>query len=211
LKNSYSAEEERWNILSHKFGLVLSVIGVIFLFVKAYQFHSLKIFIAFLVYGIGVTTMFLASTLYHSAKIARKRKYLKIFDHIAIYLTIAGSYTPITLLTMPPNWGIPVLITVWLIALTGIVLKFFFTGRFSKLSTTMYVLMGWVIVVALKPLINSMEIAGLLWLLAGGLTYTVGAVIYQIRSIKFNHAIFHVCVLFGAAFHYVVVYSYCIK
>jgi len=211
LKKSYSAEEERWNILSHGFGLVLSVIGVLFLFVKAYQLHSLKIFIAFLVYGIGVTTMFLASTLYHSAKIARKRKNLKIFDHIAIYLTIAGSYTPITLLTMPPDWGIPVLIAVWLIALTGIVLKFFFTGRFSKLSTAMYVLMGWVIVVALKPLINSMETAGLIWLIAGGLTYTAGALVYQIRSIKYNHAIFHVCVLLGAAFHYVVVYSYCIK
>lgn len=211
MKNSYSAEEERWNVMSHGLGLVLSLLGVIVLLIKAYQHHSLKIFTAYLIYGIGVTTMFLASTLYHSTKVAGRRKNLKIFDHISIYLTIAGSYTPITLLTMPPDWGIPVLIAVWMIALTGIILKFFFTGRYSKLSTAMYVLMGWVIVVALKPLINSMETAGLVWLLAGGLTYTAGAVIYQIRSIKFNHAIFHVCVLLGAAFHYVVVFSYCIK
>ncbi|HWS00365.1 MAG TPA: hemolysin III family protein [Prolixibacteraceae bacterium] len=211
MEKEYSSEEERWNILTHGFGLLISVIGSIILLVKAYHLHSLKIFIAFLVYGIGVTTMFLASTLYHSAKAPGKRKMLNIFDHIAIYLTIAGSYTPITLLTMPPDWGIPVLIAVWLIALTGIILKFFFTGRFSKLSTAMYVLMGWVIVVALKPLINSMETAGLVWLLAGGLTYTAGALIYQISSINFNHAIFHVCVLLGAAFHYIVVFGYCIK
>lgn len=211
MEKDYSDEEERWNILTHGFGLGISVLGVVVLLVKAFQLHSLKIFIAFLIYGIGLTTMFLASTLYHSSKDPGKRKKLKIFDHIAIYLTIAGSYTPITLLTMPPDWGIPVLIAVWLIALTGIVLKFFFTGRFSKLSTAMYVLMGWVIVVALKPLINSMETAGLLWLLMGGLAYTGGALIYQIERIKFNHAIFHVCVLLGAAFHYVVVFSYCIK
>ena len=211
MEKTYSVEEESWNILTHKFGLGISVIGVIALLVKAVQLHSIKIFIAFLIYGIGVTTMFLASTLYHSAKDPNSRKKLKVFDHIAIYLTIAGSYTPITLLSMPPFWGTAVLITVWLIAATGIVLKFFFIGRFSKLSTAMYVLMGWVIVIAFKPLVECMATAGLIWLIAGGLAYTVGAVIYQIKAIRFNHAIFHFFVLIGAACHYVVVYSYCIK
>jgi hemolysin III len=211
LEKIYSPVEERWNILTHSFGLLLSFLGVLVLLDNAIQLHSLKIFIAFLIYGIGVTNMFLASSLYHSATDPNKRKRLQIFDHIAIYLTIAGSYTPITLLTMPPFWGIPVLITVWLIAATGILLKFFFIGRFSKLSTAMYVLMGWVIVIAFKPLVQSMATAGLIWLIAGGLAYTVGAVIYQIKSIKFNHAIFHFFVLIGAACHYVVVYSYCIK
>jgi hemolysin III len=112
---------------------------------------------------------------------------------------------------MPPFWGTAVLITAWLIAATGIVLKFFFTGRFSKLSTAMYVLMGWVIVIAFKPLVECMATAGLIWLIAGGLAYTIGALIYQIKSLKFNHAIFHIFVLVGAACHYVVVYSYCIK
>jgi hemolysin III len=112
---------------------------------------------------------------------------------------------------MPPLWGIPVLITVWLIATTGIILKFFFIGRFPKLSTVMYVLMGWVIVIAIKPLVNSMATAGLVWLLAGGLSYTFGAVLYQIQRLKFNHAIFHIFVLIGAACHYIVIYGYCIK
>jgi len=115
------------------------------------------------------------------------------------------------MLTMPPLWGIPVLITVWLIAATGIILKFFFIGSFPKLSTVMYVLMGWVIVIALKPLINSMETAGLVWLLAGGLAYTFGAVLYQIQRLKFNHTIFHLFVLNGAACHYIVIYSYSIN
>lgn len=211
MENIYSAEEERLNIITHAFGLALSVFGVIVLQIKAYQFHSLKIVIAFLIYGIGVTTMFLASTLYHSATDPKKRSRLNVFDHSAIYLTIAGSYTPICLLTLPPFWGNTVLITVWLIAAVGIVLKFFFLGKFPRISTIMYVLMGWVIVIAFKPLVDSMETAGLIWLIAGGLAYTVGAIFYQIKAIKFNHAIFHVFVLIGAGCHYMVAYFYCIK
>lgn len=210
-EKSYSVEEERWNILTHGFGSAISVVGVIVLIAKAIQLHSAKVFIAFLIYGIGLISMYLASTLYHSATDPGKRKRLKIFDHISIYLTIAGSYTPITLLTIPPVWGIPVLVAVWLIAVTGIVLKFFFTGRFSRLSTLMYVLMGWVIVIAIKPLVNSMETAGLMWLIAGGLAYTIGAILYQIKGLKFNHAIFHLFVLIGSACHYIVVFSYCLK
>lgn len=209
--NTYSPAEEKWNIITHGFGLILSMIGVMVLLYIALQLKSAKIFVAFLVYGIGVTTMYLASTLYHSAKKPSKRRKLQIFDHIAIYLTIAGSYTPITLLTMPSKWGIPIFILVWVIAFTGIVLKFFFIGRFSKLSTAMYVLMGWVIVIAFKPLVDSMPIAGLVWLVSGGLAYTVGALIYQVKGLKFNHAIFHLFVLLGSVCHYIVVLNYCIK
>jgi hemolysin III len=115
------------------------------------------------------------------------------------------------MLTMPPAWGTPILITVWLIAAAGITLKFFFTGKYSKLSTSMYVLMGWVIVIAIKPLINSMQTAGLVWLLAGGLAYTVGSLLYQLKGLKYNHAIFHFFVLIGSGCHYVVIYSYCLK
>ncbi len=211
IEKTYSAEEERWNILTHGFGLAISVSGVVALMIKAIQLHSVKVFIAFLIYGIGLITMYLASTLYHSATDPAKRKRLKIFDHVSIYLTIAGSYTPITLFTIPPAWGIPVLFAVWLIAATGIVLKFFFTGRFSKFSTLMYVLMGWVIVIAFKPLVDSMETAGLIWLIAGGMAYTIGAILYQIEGLKFNHAIFHLFVLIGSACHYIVIFCYCLK
>jgi hemolysin III len=166
---------------------------------------------AFLIYAIGVLTMFLASTLYHSATNPKRRSRLNVFDHSAIYLTIAGSYTPISLLTLPTSWGIPVLIIVWTIAVTGIILKFFFIGSYPRLSTLMYVLMGWVIVIAIKPLITSMETEGLIWLLAGGLAYSIGAILYQYKKLKFNHAIFHIFVLIGAACHYIVIYFYCIS
>lgn len=211
MEKFYSKEEEKWNIQTHLIGLILSLTGSVVLLGKAFQLHSTKVLIAYLIYGIGVTTMFLASTLYHSATDPKKRKKLKVFDHIAIFLTIAGSYTPITLLVMPPNWGIPILVAVWSIAVFGIVLKFFFTGKYSKLSTLMYVLMGWVIVVAFKPLMDSMPTMGLVWLIGGGLAYTVGALLYQIKGLKFNHALFHIFVLIGAAFHYVVVFWYCLK
>ncbi len=210
MEKLYTDQEERWNILTHGFGLGMAILGIFALIYKGIQLHSLKIVASFLIYGFGVTTMFLASTLYHSATDPRKRKKLNVFDHSAIYVTIAGSYTPISLLTLPSFWGIPVLITVWLIAAFGIILKFFFLGSFPKLSTVMYVLMGWVIVIAVKPLINSMETAGLWWLLAGGLAYTLGAAFYQIQKIKFNHAIFHLFVLVGAFCHYVVIYFYSI-
>ena len=210
-ENQYSAEEESWNIGTHAFGLFISTIGVIILLFNALQLHSLKIFVAFLIYGIGVITMFLASTLYHSSKDPKIRSRLNVFDHSAIYLTIAGSYTPISLLTLPGIWGIPVLITVWIIAATGITLKFFFIGKYRRLSTIMYVLMGWVILVAIKPLITSMETKGLIWLLTGGIAYSIGAILYQNKKLKFNHAIFHFFVLAGAACHYMVVYFYCLK
>ena len=210
MEKIYTRKEEQLNIWSHGFGLVLSVAGTIVLLGKALQYHSFKVFAAFLVYGIGIITMYLASTLYHSATKPVRRKRLNVFDHSAIFLTIAGSYTPITLLTMPPAWGTPVLVTVWMIAIIGITLKFFFIGKYSKLSTSMYVLMGWVIVIAIKPLINSMATAGLVWLLAGGLAYTAGALLYQLKTLKYNHAVFHFFVLIGSMCHYIVIYSYCI-
>lgn len=209
--STYSWAEERWNIRSHAVGLFLSLAGVIALMVKSVHIGSIMAGIAFLVYGVGVSTMFLASTLYHSAKDPVKRQRLQVFDHTAIYLTIAGSYTPISLLNLPSVWGIPILITVWLIAFTGITLKFFFLGSSPKLSTVMYVLMGWVIVVAIQPLIHSMETNGLIWLAAGGLAYTAGALLYQLEKIRYNHAIFHLFVLVGAICHYIVIYQYTIR
>jgi hemolysin III len=211
MEKIYTPKEEKINIWSHGLGLILFTAGTIVLLAKAVQLHSLKIFMAYLVYGVGVITMYLASTLYHSATRPVRRKRLNVFDHSAIYLTIAGSYTPITMLSMPPAWGTPILITVWLIAIIGITLKFFFIGKYSKLSTSMYVLMGWVIVIAIKPLINSMEMRGLMWLLAGGLAYTIGALLYQLKGLKYNHAVFHIFVLAGSICHYVVIYSYCLR
>ena len=136
------------------------------------------------------------------------RKRLKIFDHAAIYVLIAGTYTPFTLITLNGTIGWVIFGVSWGMALIGIILKFFFTGKYKSISTLMYILMGWMIVFAIKPLIDSLALEGLNWLIAGGVSYTIGAVLYSIEKIKFNHAIFHIIVLIGSFCHFISVFFY---
>lgn len=204
----YTTVEERMNVITHGGGFLLALFASFLLLNKGLMEKIPLQFISYLIYCFGLLTLYLASTLYHSAKDPKWQKRLNIFDHSAIYLLIAGTYTPIALLTMKGTWGMVIFCTVWVLATIGIVLKLYFTGRYSKISTATYVLMGWVIVIAIKPLINCMATQGLLWLLAGGIFYTLGAALYQRKSMKYNHAIFHVFVLLGSFCHYIVVLNY---
>jgi len=204
----YTPVEERLNVITHGFGFILALIGSIILLKNGLQEGIHLRFFSYLIYSFGLLTLYLASTLYHSAKVPELKKRLNIFDHSAIYVLIAGTYTPIALLTIKGTWGLAILCTVWILAIIGIILKFFFIGRYSKFSTATYVLMGWVVVIAIKPLINSMVTPGLLWLLAGGIFYTIGALLYQRKSMKYNHAIFHFFVLLGSFCHYIVILNY---
>ena len=207
-KTGQTEKEERMNVITHAFGLILSLFGSIILLERGlYEGIHLR-FATYLIYSIGLLTLYLASTLYHSEKDPGRKKRLNIFDHSAIYVLIAGTYTPIALLTIRGMWGMLIFVVVWTIALVGIILKLYFTGRYSKISTATYVLMGWVIVIAIKPLINSMVTNGLLWLLAGGLFYTLGAFLYQRKSMKYNHVIFHIFVILGSLCHYIVILLY---
>lgn len=204
----YTPAEERLNVITHGFGFILAMFGSILLLSQSLQEGIHLKFISYCIYCIGLLTLYLASTLYHSAKASKLKTRLNVFDHSAIYVLIAGTYTPIALLTMKGSWGLVIFCVVWFLATVGILLKFFFIGRYSKISTVTYVLMGWVIVIAIKPLINSMVTQGLLWLLAGGIFYTIGALLYQRKSMKYNHAIFHVFVLLGSLCHYIVILNY---
>lgn len=204
----YTPVEERLNVITHGFGFILALLGSVLLLNRGLQEGIHLRFFSYLIYSLGLLTLYLASTLYHSAKVPKLKKRLNFFDHSAIYVLIAGTYTPIALLTMKGTWGLAILCTVWILAIIGIILKFFFIGRYSKFSTATYVLMGWVVVIAIKPLINSMVTQGLLWLLAGGIFYTIGALLYQRKSMKYNHAIFHVFVLLGSLCHYIVILNY---
>ena len=204
----YTPFEERLNVTTHGFGFILAMFGSILLLSQGLQEGIHLKFLSYCIYCIGLLTLYLASTLYHSTKAPKLKIRLNVFDHSAIYVLIAGTYTPIALLTMKGTWGLVIFCTVWILAIIGIIMKFFFTGQYSKISTTTYVLMGWVIVIAIKPLVNSMATQGLLWLLAGGIFYTVGALLYQRKSMKYNHAIFHVFVLLGSFCHYIVILNY---
>ena len=207
-RREQTPQEEHLNTMTHAIGFILAFFASIFLLWKsAHEGNHLHL-ICNLIYCFGLLLLYFASTAYHSAQNPVRKKMLNIFDHSAIYLLIAGTYTPITLVLMKGIWGIVIFCTVWTIAALGIALKLFFTGRYSKISTATYVLMGWIIVIAIKPLIDSMIIEGLIWLLAGGIFYTLGAILYQRKSMKFNHVLFHFFVILGSLCHYIVILNY---
>jgi hemolysin III len=205
---NYSVAEERINIISHAIGFILSVVASVFLVTDAILHGDAWHIVSFSIFGASLMTLYAASTCYHSVKKPALRNRLKIIDHASIYVLIAGTYTPFTLVTLKGTIGWVIFGTSWGLALTGIILKLFFTGKFNLISTIMYVLMGWVIVFAIKPLINNLPLEGLLWLIAGGIFYTIGAILYSIKKIKFNHAIFHLFVLMGSFCHFMSVFFY---
>ena len=204
----YSPLEEKINIYSHALGFIVSLIGTLFLIRKAYLSGDMMQLASFGIFGLSMMILFAASTLYHRAEAIDTRSRLRIFDHAAIYVLIAGTYTPFCLLTLPEKTGLIVFIVVWVFALAGITIKFFFTGRFSVLSTLMYLFMGWMMVFIIRPLYQNLPVEGLYWLFAGGLAYTIGAILYSIKRIPLNHASFHVLVLIGCFCHFMSIYLY---
>jgi len=178
----YSPIEEKINIISHAIGLILSVIASVFLFIYANRYGEVWHIVSFSIFGGSLIILYSASTFYHSAKAAELRGRLKVFDHASIYILIAGTYTPFALVTLHGSIGWVIFGIIWGLALTGIILKLFFTGKYQLISTLMYVLMGWVIIFAIKPLMNSLPLDGFIWLLAGGISYTIGAILYSIKK-----------------------------
>ena len=208
LIHRYSKKEEFLNVLTHGLGLVLGIIVFPFLLIKSLEYSGFWKPASIIIYGISIIILYAASTFYHASKNATLRRKLNIFDHAAIYVLIAGTYTPYTLITLEGETGWILFIGTWVFAIIGIVLKLFFTGRFDKLSTIMYLLMGWQVVFAIKPLLKNLSSEGLFWLFAGGVFYTIGAILYSIKKLPYNHAIFHVFVLFGSFSHFISIYFY---
>lgn len=204
----YPPAEEKFNIASHALGLVLSVIALFLLLFKASNNGDDWDIVIFGVFGVSLILLYATSTLYHSATEPQRRKTLRVVDHAMIYVLIAGTITPLALITLNGTVGWTLFGVAWSIAIVGIFLKVFFTGRFEVLSTIMYVAMGWIALIPIKPLMRELPMEGLYWLMGGGLAYTVGAILYAIKKIHFNHAIFHVFVVIGSACHFVMVFVY---
>ena len=202
---TYPATEERINIYSHGLGLVASVFALLVLTLKA---DGMLQIISVTVFAVSLIALYGSSTIYHSTNNVGRRAWLRTVDHSMIYVLIAGSYTPFTLLVLEGAVGWTIFGVAWGMAVTGIVIKLFHTGKYDKLSTAMYVLMGWLIVFAIKPLMASFSSEGLLWLFAGGVSYTVGALFYSIKKMPFGHATFHIFCLVGSACHFVAVYVF---
>ncbi len=157
------------------------------------------------VYGATLVLLFTSSTLYHSFRIPRVKHVLRIVDHSSIYLLIAGTYTPFLLVSLRGRWGWSLFAIVWGLALAGIVFQVFFVRRFRLAKTLIYLAMGWLAVVAVKPLLARVPRPGLLWLLAGGLSYTLGAVFYLWKKLPYHHSVWHLFVLAGSVCHYFVI------
>lgn len=204
----YSKKEERLNIITHAFGLLLSVIALPFLITKSFGYEGFWRPASFIIYGVSLIVLYAASTSYHSAKDTTLRRKLNIFDHAAIYVLIAGTYTPFTIIALDGSLGWIVFGSTWTFAVVGVFLKLFFTGRFDKLSTIMYLLMGWQIVFVINTLMENIASEGLQLLMAGGVFYSVGAVFYSIKEINYNHAFFHVFVVLGSICHFLTVFYY---
>ena len=208
VKNGYSEPEERINVVTHGIGFLFSLIALFLLIDSTVHQGPLRNTISAAVFGVSLVLLYGVSASYHYSKEPNVRNKLHILDHAAIYVLIAGTYTPFTLITLNSRLGWTLFSVSWSMALIGIFLKLFFTGRFTVFSTVMYVLMGWIIIFAIKPLYHTLPLPGTAWLIAGGIAYTIGAIVYSIKKIKFNHAIFHILVLIGSGSHFISIYFY---
>jgi hemolysin III len=200
---------ERFNSITHIAGTVLAIIGsVIAIEAAVTRGRDATTITAVAVYGLMLIVLYLSSTLYHSLRGPAKSVF-HVFDHCAIYLLIAGTYTPITLITLRGKWGWWLFGIVWTLAVAGVLKDVLLRGRFRVISVVLYVLMGWLVVVAIKPLREAMPAQGIGWLAAGGLVYTIGIAFFALsKHVAHTHGIWHLCVIGGSACHYVAVTRY---
>lgn len=204
----YPKTEELLNVITHGLGFLLSIAALVLLVVFASLYGNAWHIVSFSIYGFSLVVLYLASTLFHSARNPKLRKRLNIFDHSAIYILIAGTYTPFLLVTLRGPWGWSLLGVIWGLAIAGVVFKLFFTGKYDVMSAIVYVLMGWIIIIAIKPMNENLPAEGLYWLIGGGISYMIGAGFYLLNKMPYNHAIFHIWVLLGSFAHFIAVFRY---
>ncbi|HXJ97500.1 MAG TPA: hemolysin III family protein [Gelidibacter sp.] len=199
--------EEKLNAWTHGVGAILGVVGLALLI--SYGEHKTDwSLMSVIVYGVSIIVLFSASTIYHSVSAEKQKHYFRIIDHISIYLLIAGTYTPVTLIALHNSLGWPLFWTVWAIAGFGLILKLFFTGKFEIISTLLYLVMGWLIIFDFNNLSELIGPNGLILFVAGGAFYTLGIIFYAVHRIPYNHVIWHLFVLGGAICHYLMIFFY---
>ena len=208
LAKPYPWPEEIANSLSHGAGVLFGIFALVLLVLKSVQMDDTLRVVAFTIYGVSVVVLFMASTLYHAIPMPRAKQVLKLVDHCAIYLLIAGSYTPFLLLTLGDTFGAVLMVVIWSLAVAGIVFKVFFLHRFHNLSLALYLGMGWLAVLASYQLLANLPRTGIVLLLGGGILYSLGTIFYKSERIPFNHAIWHLFVLVGCVCHFLALYFY---
>lgn len=202
--------EEIFNVVTHGTGAVLSVMALIVMVLYSALYGTGMHLAASLVFGGSLVTLYSASTVYHAMTKLRWKRFFRLIDHLSIYVLIAGTYTPVALLGLKGAWGWTIFGLIWAFALAGFVFKFSPLRRSEKLSLILYALMGWLIIIAIKPLIANVNHTALYYLLGGGLCYTFGIYFYAKEKIPYNHAIWHVFVLGGSTLHFLGIFFYLI-
>ena len=203
--------EERFNAISHGITSLAAIVGFVILVILGNSSEKSFTLFSAIIYGLSLVSLYTFSTLYHGLRNEKAKKVFQILDHCAIYILIAGSYTPVLLVSIGGSTGWVIFGAQWTVALIGIVIKIFYTGKFDNISTIMYAVMGWMIVIRWQELVDSIPGAALTLLIAGGISYTVGIVFYLIGTrIKFSHFMWHLFVIAGSLFHYIMIVEYVI-
>lgn len=198
-------QEEFWNVFTHGSGVIIYIIGFIFLTISYDENIVSAIYI--IIYGLSLILLFSASSFYHYVSNPKYKRALRKLDHISIYVLIAGTYTPICMSVLKDSKGFLLLILVWSITAFGLILKLFLTGKFEKVSLLLYLVMGWLVVIDIRVLYLSISTEALIYFILGGVFYSGGVVFYVMQRLKYHHVIWHIFVLLGSFFHYLLVYN----
>jgi len=202
LVNRYTLKEEIFNSVTHGIGALLSIAALVILVAYASIKGDPWRIVSFSIYGFTLFFLYVSSTLYHSVFHEKTKRIFRVFDHISIYLLIAGSYTPITLISLRGTWGWILFSVVWALAITGIIIKIVSFEKMRMVSLIMYITMGWLVVIAIKPMLTMIPMGFFPWLVASGLCYSIGVIFYLWKKIPFNHGIWHLFVLGGSATYF---------
>lgn len=206
-QHHYQLMNEIWSAITHGIGLAAAIMGLVLLIIKAIPMGPVALG-SYLVFGISLIVLYFSSMMYHCLFFTKASRVFQIFDHSSIFLLIAGSYTPFCL-TIIKGWlGISLLAAIWSICILGIIYKIFFVGKFKKLETLLYALLGWACLVGIKPLWLGMGTDGIILLALGGLIYTSGAVLYSSQKIRYAHVFWHILVMLGSLCIFLALYIY---
>ncbi len=197
-----SLGEEIANSITHGIGAALSIVALVLLVVFASKYGDIWRIVSFSIYGSTLFFLYLASTLYHSFTNRSVKRFFRILDHSSIYLLIAGTYTPVTLVSMRSPWGWTIFGLIWAMAIGGITAKIFLIGKYRIVSVLLYVAMGWLIIIAFKPMLQMVPKGLIIWLFIGGLCYTLGLIFYACKKVPYFHFIWHLFVLGGSISHF---------
>ena len=206
----YSLNEEIAHSVTHGIGVLLSVIGLAMLVVYSSQYGDVWHVVSSSIYGATLIALYTSSTLYHAVTLPDLKKFLQKLDHAAIFLLIAGTYTPFTLVNLRGGWGWTLFGLVWSIAIAGMVMELIVKKRYKRISISLYLGLGWLVMIAIEPMMSNVEMGGLILLLIGGLFYSLGVIFYVWKTLVYHHAIWHLFVLAGSACHFFAIFYYVI-